>query len=77
MAAAEESAREEGVETLYLLTLDAAPFFHRFGYADTDREAVPAGILETPEFSVLCPASAICLSKHLDNQGTGRMVRSP
>lgn len=75
--AAEASARDEGVETLYLLTLDAAPFFHRFGYADTEREAVPATIRKTGEFSGLCPASAACLSKHLDKQGTDRMVGSP
>lgn len=66
VTAAETIAGEEGVETLYLLTLDKSAFFVRLGYEETDREAVPTEILGTGEFASLCPASAPCLSKRLD-----------
>jgi len=62
----EEHARQQGVETLYLLTTTAAAFFRRRGYEEVDREAAPAEIRETTEFSELCPTDAPCLRKCLD-----------
>lgn len=61
----EQFAREEGVETLYLLTTTAAEFFADRGYVPTDRDAVPDVIQATTEFAELCPDSATCLSREL------------
>lgn len=65
VSAAEDLAREHGVRSLYLLTLDADAFFRRLGYVEIPRHIAPDEMQETGEFSKLCPASAICLSKHL------------
>jgi amino-acid N-acetyltransferase len=54
------------VETLYLLTTTAAPFFERYGYGAVAREEVPRPIRDTTEFTDLCPASATCMVKGLD-----------
>jgi len=62
----EEYARTNGVETLYLLTTTAAPFFERYGYGAVAREEVPKLIQGTTEFTDLCPASATCMVKDLD-----------
>ena len=63
--ALEETAREDGVETLYLLTTTAAGFFADRGYQGIEREAAPAAIQETTEFSSLCPDAAACMRKQL------------
>lgn len=65
--ALEARARTNGVETLYLLTTTAAAFFGERGYDEIDREAVPPEIQETSEFTDLCPQSAVCMRKALDN----------
>jgi amino-acid N-acetyltransferase len=62
----EEHARAKGVETLYLLTTTAAPFFRRCGYDAVAREDVPGPIRDTTEFTDLCPASATCMAKGLE-----------
>lgn len=66
--AAEGHARSRGATSLYLLTTSAEKFFRRLGYAEVPREAVPDAIRATPEFSALCPASAVAMSKRLDRQ---------
>ncbi len=63
--ALEARARQNGVETLYLLTTTASEFFRRCGYEAIDREAAPSSIQATTEFSDLCPASAVCMRKEL------------
>ena len=65
VAAIEDVARVDGVETLYLLTLDAAGFFSKLGYGHADRSRVPRALRQTDEFSTLCPASADCMAKRL------------
>jgi len=65
VSAAEDLAREHGVRSMYLLTLDADAFFRRLGYVEIPRDVVPDEIQKTGEFAILCPASAICLSKRL------------
>lgn len=59
------AAHAQGVRRLWLLTLDAAPFFTRLGFARADRDAVPASIATSRQFTGLCPASAVCLMKVL------------
>lgn len=61
----EEYARSKKVDTLYLLTLTAEPFFGARGYHITDRESAPLALQETNEFKSLCPQTAVCMKKHL------------
>jgi N-acetylglutamate synthase-like GNAT family acetyltransferase len=64
LAAAEARAGAEGVERLYLLTLTPAFFDHR-GYVPVARDAVPAAVAASAEFSRLCPGDAACLTRAL------------
>ena len=66
-AALEDRAREEGVETLYLLTTSAATFFCRNGYESIRREEAPAGIRGTTQFADLCPDSATAMRKRIQD----------
>jgi amino-acid N-acetyltransferase len=63
----ENQARGD-METLYLLTTSAAPFFRRHGYATMERDALPAAIQQTKEASRLCPATATCMRKPLTSR---------
>ena len=64
--ALEQHALKHGISTLYLLTTTAAGFFPRLGYAQFERNAVPSAVAQSAEFASLCPASAVCLKKHLE-----------
>lgn len=61
----EARAREQGVRTVYLLTVTAPGYFPAFGYTGVDRSRVPGAIAQTQEFRSLCPASAVCMRKDL------------
>ena len=61
----EDYARSMEVDTLYLLTMTAEAFFKKCGYRRIARDSAPAGIQETTEFLNLCPASALCMVRHL------------
>lgn len=63
--ALEREAGEAGVETLYLLTTTAAPFFERLGYETVDRAAIPVELEGSREVSDLCPESATVQRKSL------------
>ena len=65
LAHIEREARRLKIDTLFLLTETAAPFFERAGYGRMSRIEVPAAVQSTREFSTLCADSAICLRKHL------------
>jgi amino-acid N-acetyltransferase len=65
IAAAEVRARSHGVQELCLLTTTAERFFTRLGYERAEREAAPASIRGTNEFTTLCPASAVFMRKRL------------
>jgi amino-acid N-acetyltransferase len=65
LAFAEQTARESGVEQLYLLTETAAPFFSQQGYSACERSLAPASISATTQFAALCPASAVFMCKSL------------
>lgn len=62
---AERDARATGAHRLFLLTTTAASYFEKLGYAVTDRSAAPALLQTSTQFTSLCPASAICLSKQV------------
>ena len=67
VAEMENHAKSLKVDTLYLLTMTAEAFFHKCGYQRTARESAPTGIQGTAEFQNLCPASAVCMLKHLED----------
>ncbi len=52
-----------GVRTVYLLTASATSFFQHLGFAQIDRGAAPAAILQTRQAASLCSASAALLAK--------------
>ncbi len=58
-------AANRGVANLWLLTLDAAPFFAKAGFASVARDLAPADMASTAEFQSLCPASAVCMRRRL------------
>lgn len=62
---AERDAAAIGVQRLFLLTTTAADYFSRIGYQPCDRNAVPLHVQASAQFSGLCPASAVCMSKEL------------
>lgn len=60
---AERDAAAIGVQRLFLLTTTAADYFRRLGYQRCDRSAAPSLVQASAQFSGLCPASAVCMSK--------------
>lgn len=65
VAALEALAREQGMEALWLLTIDADRYFERLGYRVMERTTAPVAIQSTKEFSGLCPDDAALMSKGL------------
>jgi len=65
VAHAERHARDQGVQSLYLLTTTAEAFFMRRGYARIPRDAAPTAIKTTSEFSGICPTSSAFMVKYL------------
>ena len=59
--AAESLAARSGISTLYLLTTSAEGFFRSRGYKTISRDECPAAIRATPQFSALCPATAVVM----------------
>jgi amino-acid N-acetyltransferase len=62
---AEDYARAQGVQALYLLTTTVPNFFARRGYQPIDRDAAPAPLQDTDEFKNLCPEGAVCMMKDI------------
>lgn len=62
-AAGVELARDEGVETLYLLTTSAEGYWARHGFARIARDAVPLAVKQSDEFIGACPASAAAMMR--------------
>ena len=52
------NAQSLGLRALYLLTTTAEKYFPTFGFRETTRDAVPAGVQATAEFTGACPSSA-------------------
>jgi amino-acid N-acetyltransferase len=61
----EQHARRAGVVTLILLTTTAARYFQSLGYSTIERERAPASVRNHAQFRTLCPATAVCMVKHL------------
>ena len=62
----EHHAREQGIDWLWLLTIDADAYFERFGYRKQQRDAAPPAIRATDEFAELCPDDAVLMMKPLN-----------
>lgn len=58
----------QGVNALYLLTTTAAGFFAKLGFSQVERNNAPEAIRHTREFQSICPATAVCMVKDLENQ---------
>jgi len=71
VAGLESRARQDGVKALYLLTMTAKDFFARRGYEVIARDAAPAGLQRSAEFVQLCPVSAVCMRKRLEQLRKG------
>jgi amino-acid N-acetyltransferase len=58
-----EEAKKRRLKGVYLLTETAHGFFQKKGFRDVSREAVPAEVKQSAEFSKLCPESSavMCL----------------
>lgn len=65
VAHAEQYAAQQGADAVYLLTTTAAGFFERLGYSHAMRDAAPASIAATSQFSKLCPSSSAFMAKSL------------
>ncbi len=59
----EGAAQRRGIRHFYLLTTTAEPFFAKRWFKKVARDQVPPAIAATQEFSRLCPASSICMSR--------------
>lgn len=60
-----EGVADGTVERLHLLTNNSAEFFRGLGYVDADRDAAPAFIAATAQFTSLCGPRATYLVKDL------------
>ena len=54
-------AERAGLRSIYLLTTTAAGYFPRLGFEVVERAAVPPEIRASPEFSTVCPSSAVVM----------------
>jgi amino-acid N-acetyltransferase len=61
----EDLAEFAGIQQLILLTTTAETFFAGQGYHRMDRDALSGPITHSVEFAGACPASAVCMAKHL------------
>lgn len=58
-------AQRRGLRALYLFTPSAAGFFRRHGFVRTEREALPAAVKESSQFTHSCGASAVTMVREL------------
>ena len=54
-------AIKKRIEALYLLTETAEGFFLKRGYSIISRDQLPAEVMQTKQYQLLCPASALAL----------------
>lgn len=60
-----ESAREDSVQVLYLLTTTAESFFQKLGFRTVNRDQAPTEIENTEEFQNLCSDSALLMKREI------------
>ena len=67
--AAIDLARQHRLAALFLLTETAGGFFPKLGFAPVPREAVPATVRQSVEFTSVCPVSALVMRLELGPAG--------
>ena len=65
VAGSERLARELGIDQLYLLTDTAESWFHHLGYETIGRDAVPATVRESIEFTTACSDTAVAMTRRI------------
>lgn len=65
VAALEAHTAQRGLESLWLLTIDAVAYFSRLGYAEMPRHEAPQAVQHSAEFSSLCPGDAVLMCKRV------------
>jgi len=65
VAEAERHARDAGGKEVFLLTTTAAAFFEQLGFNRVAREVAPSFIAGSPQFTGLCPGSAVLMARGL------------
>jgi arsenate reductase len=60
-----QRAQEHGHREIWLLTTTAAGFFEKLGFKRMPREAAPAHVRDTRQFSGLCPDTAVLMCRSL------------
>jgi uncharacterized protein len=65
-AAMLSASKEQGIRTLYLLTITASEFFSKLGFQRTHRMDAPPCISATDEFRNLCPVTAVCMCRQIE-----------
>ncbi|AYQ36190.1 GNAT family N-acetyltransferase [Runella sp. SP2] len=58
--------RLQWVKELYLITTTAEGYFSKQGFEKVERDAVPAEIAQSQQFSGLCPSSATVMKKSVE-----------
>jgi phosphinothricin acetyltransferase len=75
--AALDHAASLGVTDVFLLTETAADFFPRFGFAPVTRADVPPNVLQSVEFTTLCPDTALVMALHLPGRQSPTLQARP
>jgi amino-acid N-acetyltransferase len=60
-----EEAEKKKLKAIYLFTEKARGFFLKKGFEDTTREAIPAPLQASSEFTHVCPTSAVVMKREL------------
>jgi amino-acid N-acetyltransferase len=61
----EKNAKAVGIKTIYLLTETAQGYFPKIGFETISRDNAPPSIMQSSEFSHVCPTSAIFMKKEI------------
>jgi amino-acid N-acetyltransferase len=61
----ETYARRKDIGRIYLLTTTAESFFSERGYQEVSREKIPEQMRQSPQFSEICPSTAVAMYKVL------------
>lgn len=64
----EETAKATGITAMYLLTETAEKYFSKKGYKTITRNDVPQTLMQSSEFSHVCPVSATVMKKELTKE---------
>ncbi len=59
-------AQSRGVREMFLLTMTAAEYFARFGFAPCERTDAPDAMRRSIQFSAQCPESAVAMRRAIE-----------